>query len=1229
MKKTTKALFIILLVLSAVCLASCSLLGGGKSDGKSSGKKVALTESMVIGSPMKGTGTPVYTGSPITFPESSFSFYVNGNYPSSSDFTYTYETNVDAGENTAAVIITAKPENAYCTGSVKLRFSIAPGSITTGNRAELTALLENKNYSSVSFEGNGFIENIDTLAIPEGATLKLVGGALLTVKGQLVNNGTLIVDGSTYYNGGTRAGCLKNTGIVRNNGSVKVTSIGEIINEGQFFSEGTISNEGAVYTNDTALPGLTNVKTGAQYVRQEISADDLSFPYIDESGVEYSQSNGVSRPYVSVPNGSVCDVTYEGNDHAGTATVIVTPTEKDHYYYGSASKTFTIRPGVATVKNYAELTAASATFNFNRYEITGDIVVPADGTLYIHPHETLNFAGNALTINGACTNNGEIKSYKMSYGNVNEFTLNITVNDGGSFGGEGKLSAQKIKVTANGDFALQSPESTTFETFSQGKGTLSIGSDFTVPTLSISSGATLSVLSGGVVNCSTLSVVGGFECGGTINVDRQCSFHYDVERSIGNGGRLYLGTAVQPADTYFEYLNLLNGGIIFNYGDFVCDHVTKYYLSSQIHFVNTDGHVWTYEEFGNITENVTVKKKLSSTIVALEYTEVEYDTTDKRPLFTVEGVTPENINKNYTIKYRNSDNTIANSTRNVGEYVVSITVPASNKKYLYGGSVDLTFNIKKSTCHLTDTSRFNNVIGNDNYEKIMLETDVTVSTAYTLHNFTLKYGITLDTNGYTITVTNENNFVIEGELIISAPTGGRECSVLIQKGSNLRNHNVVTNNGVLCFDSPSEHYLTDGYANVTFINDGSVYGGTGGASYSFIQGNVTSGAGNVFVRTPLPEADLDIEYTETTYTGSDLTPVVSYTGSVLTPGAFDNFGKTYSNNRNAGAAAVTVKPDVLNETYYGSVTFDFTIKKAAHLITSGFLYQSDFSDPDNYSEVKLGQSAVITSTINVPAGMNFNYSYYTLSFENDATLVLEADSEIYAEARDKQSFIQNISNVQKILVTGDISDRISLSFAPNPNASLKRMFYYSNGNSYVGKLTVNSLTIDLCGHSLPGGLTFADNERNGFTVTFENSLYETVTSTIGTATAEDYGFFQQSTNKDTNFIFNHLTIAGIRLDGDTSGNETIVTGNYCTIVRNRANEQYVKGYALYVPNSMNADTNFNHCTFQATTDQLAYIRSGDHVWNDCNLTRNNIYYGPFDRHRPSITIDGTILPAAQ
>ncbi|MBO4540188.1 MAG: hypothetical protein J5781_07895, partial [Clostridia bacterium] len=960
------------------------------------------------------------------------------------------------------------------------------------------------------------------------------------------------------------------------------------------------------------------------YVRQEISADDLSFPYIDESGVEYSQSNGVSRPYVSVPNGSVCDVTYEGNDHAGTATVIVTPTEKDHYYYGSASKTFTIRPGVATVKNYAELTAASATFNFNRYEITGDIVVPADGTLYIHPHETLNFAGNALTINGACTNNGEIKSYKPYYNSrtgettLNEFTLNITVNDGGSFGGEGKLSAQKIKVTANGDFTLQSPESTTFESFNQSKGTFTAKSSFavqgssSVSVLTIGSNAGFIVETGSTANLESLSVSGDFNVKGTLYVSEESYFYGNTMRY--NNGFIYLGT-----DTYVANMNFSNCGALFNRGDFVCDDYTAYYTNGY-GFDNTNGHVWTYFNFAELTDNITIKKRLSASIVTLEYTEVEYDGTDKKPSFTVDGVAPENLSKNYTVTY-------AASPKNVGEYTVSISIPKSNGKYTYGGAVSLTYNIKPGICHLTRSSSFNSSLANANYEKVLLEADVDLGNTYGLssYTYTIPDGATLDTNGYSLTVTNANLYV-EGELILSSPTGERKYSLLLLNTSNLRNYNVITNNGVLCFDSPSEHYLTDIHSNVTFINNGSVYGGAGASSYSFKQENVTSGAGNVYVRTPLPEADLDLEYTETSYTGSNLTPIVSYTGSVLTPGAFDVFGKTYSNNRNAGAATVTVKPDLLNETYYGSVTLDFTINRAVKIVTTS-LHSSDFTDK-NYYEVRLGSSNIILSEdVIVPSDMSFNFSVYYLNYSTGRLLV-EDGAVLRAEAIDRSTFMKNVNNAHEIKLLDNVADKISVTFRPIDTTTDKIYLakYNSRNELYTETFNINNLRIDLNGYSMTGGFEITTNKKNYtnpyFTLDiFNNTQQESV---IGNTSSTEYGFVQKYNSEMGERIvvnLNNVTVAGIKIEGHNVGRGIQLNATNCKI-------QTAGTYALEIPwNDINADSVFNNCSFSATGNngKIIYIYSGTHYFNNCTYNASALV-GSMINYRTS-TSGGSHIPS--
>ena len=1213
MKKITKALFILLLVLTAACLASCSLLGGNKTDGKKSVKKVALTESMVIDSPMKGTGIPVYTGSPITFPESSFSFEVNGKYPSYSDFTYTYETNVDAGENTAAVIIAAKPENAYCTGSVKLRFSIAKGTITTGNRAELTALLENKNYSSVSFEGNGFIENLDTLAIPEGATLKLVGGALLTVKGQLVNNGTLIVDGSTYYNGGTRAGCLKNVGIVRNNGSVKVTSIGEIINEGQFFSEGTISNEGAVYTNDTALPGLTNVKTGAQYVRTEITEEDISFPSLSENGVEYSQTNSVVRPSVALSQRNAdYTVEYEGNDHAGTATVTVTPAEKDRYYYGSASKRFTIARGVATVNNYAQFSEASGSFNFDRYEITGDIVVPAEETVYINSYEVLNFAGNKLTVNGTFINNGTIKSYKTSHNartgetTLNEFTLDIIVGEGGAFRGEGTLFAEKINVTAKGDFTLQSPETTTFITFSQQKGTFNAKSPFTATTLSVGTNAGFILETRVAANLTNLNVSGEFSVKGTLDVSGESYFYGDVVRY--NNGLIYFGT-----DTHFYYLNLSNSGAIYNRGDFVCDNHTAYYTSGGS-FDNTNGHLWTYEEFGNITENVTIKKKLTNANVALEYTEIEYDGTVKKPLFTIEGVTPTNLTEYYNVSYSDAN------PRTVETYTV--TISAKKAKCDYGGSVQLTFNIKKGTFHATTASNFGSSIKNTNFEKVLLDADINIGNTYELSRYEIYSGITVDTNGYSLTVTHAN-FDVTGGLVLSAPTGERKYSLLLLQTSNLRNHNVVTNNGVLCFDSEHENYFTDGNSDVTFVNNGSVYGG---GSSLFTSASVTSGSGNVYERTVMPEADLSLEYTETPYTGSNLTPIVSYTGSVLAPGTFDNFGKTYSNNRNAGAATVTVKPDLLNKTYYGSVTLDFTINRAVKVVTTS-LNSSDFTDK-NYYEVRLGSNNIILSEdVVVPSDMSFNFSVYYLNYST-GRLLIEDGAVLRAEAIDRSTFMKNVNNVHEIKLLDNVADKISVTFRPIDTTTDKIHLakYNSRNELYTETFKINNLRIDLNGYSMTGGFEITTNKKTYtnpyFTLDIINNTQQE--SVIGNTSSTEYGFVQKYNSEMQERIvvnLNNVTVAGIRIDGHNVGRGIQLNATDCKI-------QTAGTYALDNPwNDINADSVFNNCSFSAADNngKIIYIYSGTHYFNNCTYNASPLV-GSMINYRTS-TSGGSHIPS--
>ena len=159
--------------------------------------------------------------------------------------------------------------------------------------------------------------------------------------------------------------------------------------------------------------------------------------------------------------------------------------------------------------------------------------------------------------------------------------------------------------------------------------------------------------------------------------------------------------------------------------------------------------------------------------------------------------------------------------------------------------------------------------------------------------------------------------------------------------------------------------------------------------------------------------------------------------------------------------------------------FPFTINRASKIVSGGFLYQSDFADPDNYCEIKLSESTTITSTIVVPVNMNLNLSYYTLGLENDALLLFDSENIGYnemrsgmllAEAKDASTFTQNLNKVQKIIVTDDISDRIEITLtAAFTNSTLynkvKIQRHYNTADAtYNVAFDIPNITVDLCGH---------------------------------------------------------------------------------------------------------------------------------------------------------------------
>ncbi len=1226
MKIKRTLLFLLIVGLITCALAACSLGGENNSGGGgSSGKKATFTESMIIQNPTKGTGSYVYTGEPITYPESSFSYEVNGKYPSYSDFTYTYENNVNVGTNTAKLTIKAKDSNKYCTGSVVLYFSIVPDTVSVSEKSALISALSNTNHSRINLEASVTVDADETLTIPSHSTLSIQGNVTLTVLGTLVVEGNLTVDGSRYYQGGTTSGHLINRGSVESRGIITVTELGDVINSGAFSSQNTFNNSGVIYSNDEAISGVTNKGSGAQYVRQRLTEDDAHLTDADKNGVEFSQEKGVMRPPVVIANNAVCSVEYENNDHAGDATVTVTANERDAYFYGSVTLPFKITRGKATVSSYDTLAAAKRSGNYNRYEITGDVAVPQSDTLAFDEDETLNFAGNKLVISGAFINNGVIESYQVSYNRitgestVNEWTLEITINEGGSFAGSGVLAAEKISVDASGDFTLNSSSATVFTLFHQKKGMLTVKSALTVPTLRANSDASVSIEDGGSITCDTLSIAGPLTNAGLLDVGES--------GSIGSSAVITnSGTIRFAGDVRFYTVDFSNTGSVVNTGEIVFDDVESF--SNVIGgFDNSQGHIWTKTALENVDENVTVKKQLTSEIVALQYASIPYDGSEKKPTFAIEGESP--VASDFTVKYFDSTRKEV-SPKTVGEYTLHLNV--KNAKCPYYGNLDLTYTITKGTFLITTSSNFKSSIHNVNFETVKLGTDVTVSYPIvdSREQIALSEGITLDTNGYSLTLSRIA-FTVNGTLVLSAPTEDRKYSLLLTDYSKLDVQHVVSSGGVFVLASAGEQYYISSSASAEFVNDGVVYAG------KKINGDpnvtVTSGTGTIYARDTLPAADLALSYVTTVYDGTDKEPTVSYVGSVLASGEFDAFGVTYSKNKNAGQATVTVTPDVLNVHYYGAATLPFAIEKASKEVTS--LHTSDFSDSSNYYEVKLLNDVIISEDVVVPSNMSFNFSLYNVFF-TAGRLLVEEGAVLRAEANTATTFRQNLNNVHEIKLLATIADHLKVHFRPI-NTDEQKIFlakyYNSTHQLYPDTLKINNLNVDLNGYSLPGGFEIDTNGKEYtnpyFTLTLNNSKHETTTSVIGDTSSTDFGFVQKYNSDIKARIvvnLNNVTVAGIKTEGHNSGKGIQLNATDCIV-------QTAGTYALQVPwSDINADSSFTGCTFSSVgagdvgNKKYIYLYSGTHVFTGCKIDSRALTYSDIDyrtgsgMHLPNVSV---------
>ena len=353
-------------------------------------QKTQLTADMItVG------GTYSYTGEPVCPDQSgTISVIVDGSRVDSSQFTYSYSDNVNAG--TASVTVTAKESCAKVTGSATAHFEIAPATKTSSDGSALQSLLDDPNYGMIYYGGDDPLAANSALVVPKGKTLQLNNG--LTVNGKLTVDGTLIV-----YNNGKLFG----SGSLTNNGTLELRRGARLFApSGTISGDGDVVNEGTVYVNSA-----TNID-GNVVVRRDLSDAEISLQYpelkYDKDVAEYMPGRiTISHPDISgTADGGGYFPVYSDNYGVGTATVTLSAPVDDERFFGTASATYRIIPGDVTVTSVKDALDALADANYGAVRLIGqqryaaDITVPQGKTLTI---------ASSLDSTGKLTNLGTLQ----------------------------------------------------------------------------------------------------------------------------------------------------------------------------------------------------------------------------------------------------------------------------------------------------------------------------------------------------------------------------------------------------------------------------------------------------------------------------------------------------------------------------------------------------------------------------------------------------------------------------------------------------------------------------------------------------------------------------------------------------------------------------------------------------------------------------------------------------
>ena len=1210
-------LFVVVL---CVCVLSLAFSGCIFGDNKET-KKAELTADMV-----DIPQSRYYTGEAIELSPSSIDITYDGRYLASTSFLYEYQNNIEVG--TATIIITARDDNKYVTGSVTLHFEILPGygQIDVATLDEAVAELNGYHYARVRLTNGATISQDQTLNIPENKTL-----VLAMPSHEFVNFGTINIaqGGRLSIGSSVDLSTLINVGTITCAGELDVYAYGALYNSGTLTVSQPIQLYGRLYTNtdlQVDQAGTSCVYKKRTMLNSQIDGQDVvKLANAVDGKVRYSQDEniqGKASIKINDSNASYMvyiNLQYTHTDTIGNASVTIVADPRNKDYGGSTTINYQVVPGIIDCANNDALVAAHNSILFNEYNLAKDMTISSD---YVFANDEV-LVLNGATISGDVVLNGAIQTIEPSVlagisisGSLeNNGTIaaqeKVGISVAGTLVNNGTLQAQSLVINTDGTLTNNASMTTTSIS--------NLGTLINSTNATISSDDLYNIsIEGTTTNAGTINNVGIL----TLWQNSVLNNNSGASLTVATRTRLFNATLNNQAnatitlngETQIKNINITNAGSIVNKSIInIEDSYTNFANTGS--WDNSLGYVWAFDTIKDkgINENITYRERLSDIDVALTQDTFEYDQTTHKPTFTVKGETLDA--SEYTIRYAYSQGTADTLFKNIG--TINVTITIKDYQNIYGGSTTLSYTITPGTVHIENYYNFSSVLGNANWGTIILDTDVSYTTEY--HTIGLLDYQTLDTNGHKLSLNaRSSTFNNRGTLIlghIGDELSLDNCALQIKgvvSGNynysyTFNNYGTIVNNSILYVNEQHGYFVNQEGGTIT--NNGKIFSWYG----SQIDAN-----GNVFNRAAISGTSptnnsgaVTLSSYSVDYTGAELCPSVTIKRSSTTLNN-DDFNIIYSNNTNAGTAEVRVSPNTsFNHYYVGSSISTFVINRVVYTINENSIDSTNcttFFDNTNYYKYVLTKNLNVYHSFTIPDGLIVDTKGYRFIQQNSGyRITLGEGVQLWMETNNIADFTTN--NLQylatKITLSGDVGTY-------GTEATIKHELKseaVDNNTFFVGEDPYN-LTIDLNGHNLYARIYLFQDCNKQVNVSIINS--SNTDASVGYA-ENTYSIWQTGANgKDDHITLDNLQLNSLHISGPNI--QTINVSN--CVINNTYSNTGTGGIGLYVYSTRNYQSSgeirclttatFTNCSFTGYT--AANIQgAGYYTFTGCTFSANGNY----------------------